>query len=50
MTVKETAEPVNKEMNHLQLLIQRMAGLESRYDPGICMLRSRSAARVIIRP
>lgn len=40
MTVKETAEPVNKEMNHLQLLIQRMAGLESRYDPGICMLRS----------
>ncbi|AIQ55773.1 hypothetical protein PBOR_01410 [Paenibacillus borealis] len=40
MTVKETAEPVNREINQLQLLIQKMAGLESRYDPGISMLRS----------
>jgi hypothetical protein len=38
--VKETAEPVNKEINQLQLLTHKIAGLEERYDPDICMLRS----------
>lgn len=38
--MKEPAEPVNQKINHLQLLIQRMAGMESRYDPEVRMLRS----------
>ncbi|QUL55293.1 hypothetical protein KDC22_01530 [Paenibacillus tritici] len=38
--MKETAEPVNEEIDQLPLLIRTMAGQEARYDPDLRMLRS----------
>ncbi|MEK3761645.1 hypothetical protein MKZ07_24960 [Paenibacillus sp. FSL P4-0338] len=40
MTVKDNAEAGCGGLDQRQRLIHKMAGLESRYDPAICMLRS----------
>lgn len=40
MTVKSNAEAAGGGPDQRQRLIHKMAGLESRYDPAICMLRS----------
>lgn len=40
MTVKDNAEAAGGGLDQRQRLIHKMAGLESRYDSAICMLRS----------
>ncbi|MFD2882118.1 hypothetical protein ACFTAO_49900 [Paenibacillus rhizoplanae] len=40
MTVKDNAEAAGGGVDQRQRLIHKMAGLESRYDSAICMLRS----------